>query len=87
LGATVAQIIALISKDFLRLVLIAFIIAVPLGWIGMNQWLQNFAYRTAISWWIFGAAALLMLVVAFITLSFQAVRAALTNPVKSLRSE
>jgi len=87
LGATVSQIIALISKDFLRLVLIAFIIAVPLAWIGMNQWLQNFAFRTTISWWIFAAAALLMLIVAFITLSFQAMRAALTNPVKSLRSE
>ncbi|MDP9076703.1 MAG: ABC transporter permease [Bacteroidota bacterium] len=87
LGATVSQIIALISKDFLQLVVIAFIIAVPLAWIGMNQWLQNFAFRTTISWWIFAAAALLMLGVAFITLSFQAVRAALTNPVKSLRSE
>jgi len=87
LGATVSQIIALISKDFLQLVLIAFIIAVPLAWIGMNQWLQNFAYRTAISWWIFAAAALLMLIVAFITLSFQSLRAALTNPVKSLRTE
>jgi len=87
LGATVSQIIALISKDFLRLVLIAFIITVPLAWIGMNQWLQNFAFRTTISWWIFAAAALLMLIVAFITLSFQSVRAALTNPVKSLRTE
>ncbi len=87
LGATVSQIIALISKDFLRLVAIAFVITVPLAWIGMNQWLQNFAYRTSISWWIFGAAAFLMLIVAFITLSFQAVRAALANPVKSLRSE
>jgi len=87
LGASVSQIIALISKDFLRLVLIAFIIAVPLAWIGMNQWLQNFASRTSISWWIFAAAVLLMLIVAFITLSFQAMRAALTNPVKSLRSE
>ena len=87
LGATILQIVALISKDFLRLVLIAFVIAVPLAWIGMNQWLQNFAFRTTVSWWIFAAAALLMLVVAFITLSFQAVRAALTNPVKSLRSE
>jgi len=87
LGATVEQIVALISKDFLRLVLIAFVIAVPLAWIGMDKWLQNFAFRTAVSWWIFAAAALLMLTVAFITLSFQAVRAALVNPVRSLRSE
>jgi ABC-type antimicrobial peptide transport system permease subunit len=87
LGATVSQIVTLISKDFLRLVVIAFIIAVPLAWMGMHQWLQNFAFRTAISWWIFAAAALLMLGVAFITLSFQAIRAALANPVKSLRME
>jgi len=87
LGATVAQITALISKDFLGLVLIAFVIAAPLAWIGMDKWLQSFAFRTAVSWWIFAAAALLMLVIALITLSFQAVRAALSNPVKSLRTE
>jgi putative ABC transport system permease protein len=87
LGASVSQIIALISKDFLQLVLIAFIIATPLAWIGINRWLQNFAYRTIVTWWIFGAAGLFMLSVAFITLSFQTIRAASANPVKSLRTE
>jgi predicted permease len=87
LGASVVQIITLISKDFVQLVLIAFVIAAPLAFIGMNKWLESFAYRTAISWWIFGATALLMLIVAFITLSFQTIKAAIANPVKSLRTE
>jgi putative ABC transport system permease protein len=87
LGASVSQIIALISKDFLRLVLIAFIIATPLAWIGIDQWLQNFAFRTTVSWWIFGAAGLFMMAISFITLSFQTIRAAIANPVNSLRSE
>jgi putative ABC transport system permease protein len=87
LGASVSQIIALISKDFLRLVLVAFIIATPLAWIGINQWLQNFAYRTTVTWWIFGAAGAGALLITLITVSFQAIRAALMNPVKSLRSE
>jgi putative ABC transport system permease protein len=87
LGASVAQIIALISTDFLRLVLIAFIIATPLAWIGINQWLQNFAYRTPVAWWIFGAAGLFMMVISFITLSFQTINAAIANPVKSLRTD
>jgi ABC-type antimicrobial peptide transport system permease subunit len=87
LGATVSQITTLILKDFLLLVLIAFIIAAPLAWFGMNQWLQSFAYRTTISWWIFGAAGLLMIIVTFITLSFQTIKAAIANPVKSLRTE
>ncbi len=87
LGATVSQIIYLISRDFLRLVLIAFIIATPLAWIGIDQWLQNFAFRTTVSWWIFGAAGLFMMAISFITLSFQTIRAAVANPTKSLRSE
>ena len=87
LGATVPQFIKLLSKDFLQLVLIAYVIAAPLAWIGMNKWLQNFAYRTNISWWIFAAAGLLMIVVAFITLSFQTIKAAIANPVKSLPTE
>ena len=87
LGATVSQLVSLLSKDFVRLVLIAFVIAAPLAWLGMNQWLQNFAYRTTISWWIFAAAGLLMIVVAFTKLSFQTIKAAIANPVKSLRTE
>ncbi len=87
LGATVSQIIYLISRDFLRLVLIAFIIATPLAWFGIDQWLQNFAFRTTVSWWIFGEAGLFMMAISFITLSFQTIRAAVANPTKSLRSE
>jgi putative ABC transport system permease protein len=87
LGATVVQITYLISKDFLRLVLIAFVIATPLAWIAINQWLQNFAYRTAVNWWIFGMAGLFMVAISFIVLSFQTIRAAVANPVDSLRSE
>ncbi len=86
LGATVAQIVALISKDFVLLVLAAFVIAAPIAWIGMNKWLQSFAYRTDISWWIFAMAGLFMIIIALITLSFQTIKAAASNPVKSLRT-
>jgi putative ABC transport system permease protein len=87
LGASVAQIISLISKDFILLVLLAFVIAAPLAWIGMNKWLQNFAYRTEISWWVFLLTAVLMVVIALLTLSLQTIKAAIANPVKSLRTE
>ncbi|MES2894281.1 MAG: ABC transporter permease [Bacteroidota bacterium] len=87
LGASVAQIVSMISKDFIVLVLIAFLIAAPIAGYGMYKWLQNFAYRTDISWWIYGAGGLLMILVALVTLSFQTVKAAMANPVKSLRSE
>ncbi len=87
LGASVRQIVTLISKDFLSLVAFAFIIAVPLAWLGMNKWLQNFAYRTEISWWIFLLGGITMVVIALCTLSFQTIKAAIANPVKSLRSE
>jgi putative ABC transport system permease protein len=87
LGASVASVTALLSKDFLKLVGIAFLIAVPIAWYGMNEWLQNFEYKTNISYWIFVASGLLSAMVALFTVSFQSVKAALTNPVKSLRSE
>ncbi|MBL7763803.1 MAG: FtsX-like permease family protein, partial [Chitinophagaceae bacterium] len=87
LGASVPNIVALISKEFILLVIIAFIIAAPLAWLGMNKWLENFAYRTAISWWIFIAAGLSMVLIALITLAFQTIKAAIANPVKSLRTE
>jgi putative ABC transport system permease protein len=87
LGASVSQIVSLISKDFILLVLLAFLIAAPLAWIGMNTWLQNFAYRTDISWWIFLLSVSIMMVIAFITLGFQTIKAAVANPVKSLRTE
>ncbi len=87
LGASVANIVALLSKDFIRLVLIAMVIAAPLAWYFMNDWLQSFAYRVQISWWVFAIAGIIALAIAFLTMSFQSIRAALANPVKSLRSE
>lgn len=87
LGATVTDIASLLSKDFVRLVLLSIGIASPLAWWAMNRWLQDFAYRTNIAWWIFAAAGLIALVIALATVSVQAIRAATANPVKSLRSE
>ena len=87
LGATAVGIIALLSKDFLKLVIIALVIASPLAWYFMNGWLENFAYRITIGWWVFAMAGLATVGVAFLTVSFQSVKAALANPVKSLRSE
>ncbi|MGN6193396.1 MAG: ABC transporter permease [Ginsengibacter sp.] len=87
LGASVAGISAMLSKDFLKLVLISIVIATPIGWLAMNAWLRNFAYRISINGWIFLAAAFLSIFVALITVSFQAIKAAIANPVKSLRSE
>jgi len=87
LGASLVQIVSLLSKDLLSLVLIAFIIATPLAWLAMNNWLQDFAYRTNISWWVFAACGASMLTIALILLSIRTIRAALTNPVKSLRTE
>ncbi|HVY75634.1 MAG TPA: ABC transporter permease [Puia sp.] len=87
LGASVQGIVGLFSADFLKLVGVAFIISAPLAWWAMNKWLNDFAYRIEISWWFFGLAGLLDAGIALLTISFQAVRAALANPVRSLRSE
>jgi putative ABC transport system permease protein len=87
LGASVSGIVNMLSQEFLILVLISALIAFPLAWFTMHNWLQDFAYRITISWWIFVFAGVLALVIAFTTVSFQAIKAALTNPVKSLRSE
>ncbi|MGZ3924684.1 MAG: ABC transporter permease [Flavisolibacter sp.] len=87
LGATVSNIVGMLSKDFLKLVIIASIIAFPVAWWFMNKWLQDFAYRINISWWIFALAAFVSIFIAIITVSFQAIKAALTNPVKNLRTE
>jgi len=87
LGARVDNIVTLLSKDFLRLVLIAAIIAFPVAWYVMSHWLQDFAYRTDIHWWVFVIAAILASVVAMGTVSYHAIKAAIANPVKSLRSE
>jgi putative ABC transport system permease protein len=87
LGASVASVLALISKDFLKLVMVANLIAWPLAWYAMNRWLQNFAYRVDMSWWVFALAGGLALAIALVTVSTQAIRAALANPVNSLRYE
>ena len=87
LGASVTSIVALLSKDFLKLVLIAIVIASPIAWYAMNRWLQDFAYKITIDWWVFALAGLLAVGIALLTVSFQSIKAALMNPVKSLRSE
>jgi putative ABC transport system permease protein len=87
LGASVSNIVNLLSVDFIKLVLIAFVIAAPLGLLGMNKWLQDFAYHIHISWWVFVVAGMISIAIAFLTISFQAIRAAVANPVSSLRSE
>lgn len=87
LGASVSQVSVMVSKEFIKLVLVACVIAFPLAWYAMHQWLQEFAYRINISWTIFVIAALLALSIALLTVGFKAVRAALSNPVKSLRTE
>lgn len=87
LGASVGQITQMLSKQFLKLVLIASLIAFPIAWWGMNKWLQNFAYRIDIAWWVFAIAGLGALAIALLTVSFQSIKAAVANPVKSLRTE
>jgi putative ABC transport system permease protein len=87
LGANVSGIVALLSKDFAKLIIIAAVIAFPLAWWFMNDWLKDFAFRVNISWWVFIVAGVTALLIALITISFQAIRAALANPVKSLRTE
>lgn len=87
LGASVGSLLYLLSRDFLVLVGVAFVVAVPLTWMVMENWLRSFAYRIDISWWAFGLAGLLAVLVAFVTVGGQAVKAASANPVKSLRSE
>lgn len=87
LGASVSNIVTMLSKDFLKLVIIAAIIAFPVAWWAMHKWLQDFVYRINISWWVFAIAAVAALLVALFTISFKAIRAALTNPVDNLRTE
>jgi putative ABC transport system permease protein len=86
-GASVTGIVNMLSVEFVQLVVISSLIAFPLAWFAMNKWLQDFAYRIAIGWWVFALAGVIALVIAFATVSFQAVKAALANPVDSLRSE
>jgi putative ABC transport system permease protein len=87
LGASVGNVVALLSRDFLLLILIAAAIALPIAWWGMNTWLSDFAYRIDIAWWVFALAGIGAMLVALVTVSFQAIRAAIANPVESLRSE
>ena len=87
LGASVTGIVGLLSKDFLKLIAIALMIATPLAWYFMNNWLQNFAYRINVRWYVFVATGIITVLIAFITISFQAIKAAVANPVKSLRTE
>ena len=87
LGATIADISIILSKDFLRLISIAFLIAAPVAWFLMNKWLQDFVYRTSITWWVFAAAGFAALLVTGIAVGFQTIKAAVANPVKSLRTE
>jgi putative ABC transport system permease protein len=87
LGASMQQIITMLSKDFLKLVVIGSLIAFPLAWWGMHKWLEDFAYHVNVSWWVFIVAAALATIVALGTISFQAIKAAMSNPVKSLRTE
>lgn len=87
LGATVSSVTGLLARDFIRLVLLAILIASPLGWYFMDRWLQDFAYRIPISWWVFPVAGISVLLIAVLTVSFQAIKTALANPIKSLRTE
>jgi len=87
LGASVTGIAALLSKDFIRLVIVSFVIAAPLSYWAMYKWLQDYTYRVSIHWWVFAAACILSVAIAILTVSYQAIRAALANPVKSLRTE
>ena len=87
LGATVTNIVSILSKDFVKLVLIAFAIAAPVAWWATHKWLEDFAYRATMSWWLFVLCGVAMLLIALITLSIQTIKAAMANPVKSLRTE
>ncbi|MBV9962631.1 MAG: ABC transporter permease [Parafilimonas sp.] len=87
LGASVQGVVTILSRDFLKLVAIALIIAIPAAYIVGNKWLENYPYRITVSWWLFASAAIMVILIALITVSFQAIRAAIANPVKSLRTE
>ena len=87
LGASVAGITALLSRDFLQLVMVSFLLAAPLAWWGMYTWLRNYPYRVEIQWWVFALAGILSAAIAVLTVSWQAIRAAMANPSKSLRSQ
>jgi len=87
LGADINDIVTMLTKDFLKLVAVAALIAFPLAWWAMHKWLQDFAYRVNVAWWVFALSAIIAALIALFTISFQAIKAAIANPVKSLRME
>ena len=87
LGASVSGIVGMLSKDFLKLIIIAMLIAFPVAWWAMHSWLQHFAYRISITWWVFVIAGAMALLIALLTVCLQAIKAAIANPVKNLRTE
>jgi putative ABC transport system permease protein len=87
LGASVVSVVTLLSKDFLKLVLVAFVVASPIAWWAMHKWLQDFAYRINIHWWVFPVSGVIAFMIALGTISFQSIKAATANPVKNLRTE
>jgi putative ABC transport system permease protein len=87
LGASISQIVLLFSEEFIKLVIIAFLIAAPIAWYSMNNWLRDFAYKVDVSWWVFVLAGAISIFIALATISYQAVKSAIANPVKSLRAE
>jgi ABC-type antimicrobial peptide transport system permease subunit len=87
LGATASNIVYLFSREFVSLIIIAFAIATPIAWYFMHEWLENFAYRIHLSWWLFLIGGITSVIIALISVSFQAIKAAIANPVKSLRTE
>ena len=86
-GASIAQILSLLNKDFIKWVGVAFVLAIPVSWYAMNQWLQGFAYKTTLSWWVFALSGILALIIALLTVSWQSFKAAIVNPVEVLRDE
>jgi putative ABC transport system permease protein len=87
MGANVGNIVGLLSKDFVKLILIAILVSTPVSWYAMNLWLEGFAYQVSIQWWVFLVAGVGSIIIALMTISFQSIKAALMNPVKSLKSE
>jgi putative ABC transport system permease protein len=87
LGASTAIIVGLLSRDFLKLITLSVVIATPVAWYFMNEWLLDYEYRISISWWTFALVAISVLIIALVTISVQSIKTALANPVKSLRSE
>ena len=86
-GAKISEVMVMLNKDFVKWITIAFVIATPIAWYAMNRWLENFAYKTELSWWIFALAGLMALAIALLTVSWQSWKAATRNPVEALRYE